>query len=333
MTHTERVEAVLRGAPVDRLPVSFWRHFYLAERTPQGLAQSMLYFWRRYQWDFLKVNPRATYQAEAWGTQPKYGADEHSGEELAEWPVKRTSDWASIKPVSPAARPLAEQLEALERIKRGLDGGCLFIETVSSPLSTLGMLAGGPDRVKEDIVEAPEAVHNALGAVTETLGAFVEEVLKVADGIFYATTIWAASEHLTPRLYEEFGRPYDLQVLSHAQSARLNILHVCQSHNFVRDLMDYPTHVVHWDVYAPGNPDLLDVAKLTDKVLMGGVDGARVLRVARPAEVRAHIESLIAGEKPAKFIVGAGCVVDTHTPDDNLMTVKTVLAGQEEAPA
>jgi hypothetical protein len=66
---------------------------------------------------------------------------------------------------------------------------------------------------------------------------------------------------------------------------------------------------------------------------MGGVDGARVLRVARPVEIRAHIESLVAGEKPAKFIVGAGCVVDTHTPDDNLMAVKTVLGGREETSA
>lgn len=326
MTHTERIDAVLAGESVDRLPVSFWRHFYLAERTAQGLAQAMLYFWRRYQWDFLKVNPRSSYQAEAWGVVPKFGGDEHTKEEVAEWPVQKTSDWANIEPISATEGPFAEQLEALERVKQGLDGECYFIETVFSPLATLGKLAGGPEQVKEDMVEAPEVIHQALAAVTETLGAYVEEVLNVADGIFYATTIWAAAEHLTPKLYEEFGRPYDLEVLSHAQNARLNVLHVCQAQNFVRDLVDYPVHALNWNVYAAGNPDLLELAKLTDKVIIGGVDHERVLRHGRPGDIRAHIESLTAGERPPKFVIGPGCVIDTRTPDANLVTIKSALS-------
>jgi uroporphyrinogen decarboxylase len=308
MTHTERVDAVLAGEPVDRPPVSFWRHFYLAERTGQGLAQAMLYFWRRYQWDFLKVNPRSSYQAEVWGVVPKYGSDEHTKEELAEWPVRETADWAQITPRSAT------------------------IETVFSPLATLGKLAGSPDLVKQDMVEAPEAIHAALAAVSETLSAYVGEVLQVADGIFYATTIWAAAEHLTPKLYEEFGRPYDLQVLSHAQEARLNVLHVCQPHNFVRDLVDYPVHAINWNVYAAGNADLLEVARLTDKVLIGGVDHERVLFASGPDDVRAHIEGLLAGERPPRFIIGPGCVIDTRTRDANLTAVKAVLPGLGEGP-
>jgi len=331
MTHSERIEAALKGEPVDRLPVSFWRHYYLAERTGQGLAQAMLYFWRRYQWDFLKVNPRSCYQAEGWGAVPKYGSDEHTAETLAEWPVTETSDWARITPVSPAEGPFAEQLEALGRIKAGLEGQCYFVETVFSPLSTLGKLAGGPELVKQDMVEAPEAIHAALAAVAETLGAYVEEVLKLADGIFYATTIWAAGEHLTPKLYEEFGRPYDLQVLSCAQEARFNILHVCQPNNFVRDLVDYPVHAINWNVYAPGNADLLEVARLTDKTIIGGVDHERVLLHGSPVDVRAHVEGLLGGEKPAKFVVGPGCVVDTRTPDQNLTTIKAVVSGLSAA--
>jgi len=329
MTHTERIDTVLRGEQPDRPPVAFWRHFYLAERTGQGLAQAMLYFWRRYQWDFLKVNPCSSYQAEAWGVEPKYGGDEHTPEELAEWPVHDTTDWSKIVAVSGTDGPFAEQLEALERVKKGLEGQCYFIETVFSPLATLGKLAGDPEQVKQDIVDAPEAIHEALSAVTETLCAFVDEVLKIADGLFYATTVWAAGEHLTPKLYEEFGRPYDLQVLSHAQEATFNVLHVCRPNNFVRDLVDYPVHAINWNTYAAGNPDLLEVAKLTDKVIVGGVDHERVLRSGEPRDIRAHIEGLLAGETPAKFVLGPGCVISTNTPDRNLTAAKGVLAGRE----
>ncbi len=333
MTHVERIEAVLKGEPVDRLPVSFWRHYYLAERTGQGLAQAMLYFWRRYQWDFLKVNPRSCYQAEAWGAEPKYGSDEHTPDTLTEWPVTQTSDWAEVAPVSPTEGPFAEQLEALSRIKEGLAGECYFIETVFSPLATLGKLSGGPEPVKQGMVDAPDAIHAALAAVAETLAGYVEEVLKLADGIFFATTIWAANEHLTPTLYEEFGRPYDLQVLSRAQQAHFNVLHVCQEDNFVRQLVDYPVHAINWNGYASGNPDLLELAGLTDTVLIGGIDHERVLLGGRASEVRAHVEGLLAGDLPPKFVVGGGCVIDTRTSYPNLMEVKNVLAGGVEEPA
>ena len=59
MTHQERVTAALRSEEVDRPAVSMWRHFYGQETTAEGLAQAMLAFQRRYDWDFMKVNPRA----------------------------------------------------------------------------------------------------------------------------------------------------------------------------------------------------------------------------------------------------------------------------------
>ena len=60
----ERVQAALAGEPVDWPPVSMWRHFYEFEETAEGLAEAMLGFQRRYDWDFMKVNPRASYHAE-----------------------------------------------------------------------------------------------------------------------------------------------------------------------------------------------------------------------------------------------------------------------------
>ena len=72
MTHRVRVTAALRGEDVDRPPVSMWRHFYEAETSAEGLAEAMLGFQRSYDWDFMKVNPRASYHAERWGLQTDY---------------------------------------------------------------------------------------------------------------------------------------------------------------------------------------------------------------------------------------------------------------------
>ena len=67
MNKRERVEAALRGEPVDRVPISMWGHNYLKEWTPEGLAEAMLENYRAYDWDYMKVNPRASYHVEDWG--------------------------------------------------------------------------------------------------------------------------------------------------------------------------------------------------------------------------------------------------------------------------
>ena len=67
MNHRERVLACLAGEYVDRPPASMWRHFYAEETAPDTLAEAMLGFQREYDWDFMKVNPRASYHAEDWG--------------------------------------------------------------------------------------------------------------------------------------------------------------------------------------------------------------------------------------------------------------------------
>ena len=39
MNKRERVDAALRGQPVDRVPISFWGHDYLREWSAEGLSR------------------------------------------------------------------------------------------------------------------------------------------------------------------------------------------------------------------------------------------------------------------------------------------------------
>jgi hypothetical protein len=39
MSHWERIQAALKGAEVDRAPVSLWRHFPGDDATASGLAK------------------------------------------------------------------------------------------------------------------------------------------------------------------------------------------------------------------------------------------------------------------------------------------------------
>ena len=50
-------------------PVSAWWHDFPREWSADGIAEATLEAYRKYDWDFVKVNPRACYYAEDWGAK------------------------------------------------------------------------------------------------------------------------------------------------------------------------------------------------------------------------------------------------------------------------
>ena len=93
MNRRERVRAALQGKPVDRPPISFWRHFFEKETSAAGLAEAMLGFQHTYDWDFMKVNPRACYHEEPWGCRFQYSGQPHINPRLIEAAIKTPDDW------------------------------------------------------------------------------------------------------------------------------------------------------------------------------------------------------------------------------------------------
>ena len=56
MTKKERVRRALAGQPVDKVPVSFWRHFAGADSMSQKqVAQEHLKFYQQTDLDFIKI--------------------------------------------------------------------------------------------------------------------------------------------------------------------------------------------------------------------------------------------------------------------------------------
>ena len=109
MSKKERVAAALRGEPVDRVPISFWGHNYLKEWSAEGLAGAMLENYRRYGWDWMKVNPRASYFVEDWGAVLYPSGDANKGPTFVQVPIKDASDWRRLRPLEPDKGVLGEQ--------------------------------------------------------------------------------------------------------------------------------------------------------------------------------------------------------------------------------
>src|SRR5260370_5127160 len=64
----DRVEAALAMGMADRPPVGAWGHTYHEEWSPDALAAITVERARRFGWDFVKFQPRASCFAEAFGS-------------------------------------------------------------------------------------------------------------------------------------------------------------------------------------------------------------------------------------------------------------------------
>ncbi|MEX1255470.1 MAG: uroporphyrinogen decarboxylase family protein [Dehalococcoidia bacterium] len=331
MTKRERVLSTLRGADVDRVPVSFWGHDFIREWSAEGLAAAMLESVRTFDYDYLKVNPRATYYSEAWGCSYRPPRDPTIHPQVETWLLHAASDLEKVKPVAGTSGPFAEQLDALRLIGEGLGGEVPFVQTVFSPLSVVGRLANGQEPVRSWMTETPDALHGVLDAVTETLAAYSRACLDAGtDGIFFATTEWATFDVLTWDQYEVFGKPYDLRVLEAVQGAPFNILHVCRPNNMLDRLLDYPAAAVSWAIHAPGNASLADIQAKTDKAVMGGVDERHGLILGSPGDVRAQVVDALEQTGGRGFLLAPGCSISPQTPSANL---RAALEAAQGAPA
>ena len=327
--HRERLECILAGDRPDRPAASFWRHFFHMESTAEGTTEAMVWFQRRYDWDFVKINPRADYHVQDWGVQLGYSRDEFKKHTKVAFPIETAADWARIQPLAPSAPALAEHLKVVSEVRKALGKEIHLFMTVFTPLSLLGRLVGDLPRTVGYLREDTELVLAALEAVTTTYERFVSEVRNAgADGLFFATTHWASSELITWAEYERFGVPFDLRVIRAAEADAVNILHVCDPHCYLEELaaLDYNSPMLSWDSEHPTNVPLDRALGLfPTKVLVGGVDHEGWLRYASPEEITRRIQRLKVGYDGSRLIVGPGCAIPPEVPDINLRAIREAL--------
>ncbi|HET7904057.1 MAG TPA: uroporphyrinogen decarboxylase family protein [Candidatus Eisenbacteria bacterium] len=326
MTRRERIRKTLAGEPTDRPPISFWRHFYHREGAAADLAASMLEFQKRFDWDVLKVNPRASYHVEDWGVRTaRPGTGPLDKPKVVSSPVVEPADWEKIRPIDPTRGVLGEHLDALERIAAEVQGEADWLMTVFNPISIAADLVNDDARFQDHLRHHGERVHGALRAITETFAGFAREcAARGASGLFFATTDWANDTRIDRAVMEEFGRPYDLRVLAETAALPLNAIHVCGPGAYVDAFLDYPVSVVSWADRAPRNPSITDLRARTAKTLLAGVAHDGVF-VSGPAEaVQEEARRALGESGGSRFILGPGCAVPAAAPLEHFQAVREV---------
>lgn len=326
MDHTDRLAALAEGVKADRPPVSLWRHFYKDEDSLDKFVEMMVGWQRQYDWDFMKINPRASYQYEPWGVIMFPSPDRATKAERIGFPVQRPIDWLKIVPL-PVTHPQFDfQLKAISRIRREFKRPFRITMTVFNPISLLGDMVPREEVLLTSIREHPELVHSALRAVTDTFVQLVHEFRNAgADGLFFATTQWASADRLTVEELHRFALPYDQEVWSAAGQGSFNILHVCDRNIYLAEYNQFRADLTNWDVALPGNPSMEEGFTLIRRPVLGGIHHETDLITDTPEQISGKVRRLVDTNYEIPYSVGPGCAIPVTTPDANVAAVRAAI--------
>jgi uroporphyrinogen decarboxylase len=204
-----------------------------------------------------------------------------------------------------------------------------ILMTVFTPLAVAGRMVEDDNLLADHLHNHPDKVLSALEAITQTFERYTVELRNAgADGLFFATTQWASSNLISWPEYEQFGVPFDLRVIGAAGDDAINLLHVCSSSNFLKELvkLEYPCQMYNWDAEHPTNLPLDKAPILIDKgSIVGGADRDGWLLHGSPDEIRSKMDRIKSDFKPSQLIIGPGCSIPPEVPMENLQAVRDKL--------
>ena len=311
----------------DRPPVGAWGHTYRQEWSPPDLAAITVERARKFGWDFVKFQPRATFFAEAFGSVYHPSGHALRAPILIKPAVPDLESWRSVSVVNQKA--FDDQVEAIGIVARELGRDVPVIQTVFSPLTVGGYLVGkSQSRVVRELRKNPELVGPALERIAAALVDFSRRSVEAgAAGIFYAISGYAGRNVMREEAYRDLVLPYDLAVLDALpKSAWFNVLHLCGSNLNFSLARDLPSHAVSWSIHNQGNPSLAEGREVAGRAVMGGLSQRSALVYGPALRIEEEVREAIRSTGGRGLLLAPGCSVPPRVRSVNLEAMATAVA-------
>ena len=318
-TKRKRLEAAIAGEKPDRVPVALWRHWPGDDHDAQALAAAHLKWQQDFDWDLLKVGPSSSYSVDDWGVETQWVGHIEGTREYVRRAVTAPEDWETLLPLEPNEGMLATQIEALRLIGEGVGDSVPFIATIFSPLSQAKHLAGDPVLLSH-MRSQPDALHEGLETITESTLRFIEAAKSTGiAGIFLAVQ-HARYPLLSRAEFQEFGRAYDLRVLTAVEDLWCNMVHLHSSEVMFDLVADYPAQFLNWH----DRETHISLDEGLDQIkgaASGGIDHW-TLHTDSPAGLLAEAEDALEQTNGRRLLLGTGCVIMVTTPTRNIRALR-----------
>lgn len=311
----------------DRPPVGAWGHTYREEWSPRELAAITVERARRFGWDFVKFQPRASCFAEAFGSEYRAANHRLRAPMLIKEAVPDFEAWSTLSLVTRKA--LDDQVDSIGMVARELGRDVPAIQTVFSPLTVGGYLVGkSQSRIVRELRRQPEVVLPALEKVAAALIDFSHRSIEAgAAGIFYAISGYAGKDVMPESVYRELVLPLDRKVVeAMPSSAWFNVLHLCGSKLNFELSRELPVHAVSWSIHNQGNPSLGEGQKIAGRAVMGGLGQRSTLIYGPTTRIEQEARHAIAETGGRGLLIAPGCSVPPRVREVNLSAMVEAVA-------
>ncbi len=305
MTKFERIQAAIRGEPVDRVPYSLWYHFRLNPPAGETLANAELEFYEKYDPDLLKVMHDIPYEMPVGMTS-----------------IQTLDDWAKLPVLPPDKGNFGEQLAALRIIQRRKNDDAPMVDTVFNVFAYAQKIS--QQQMLNHLRQNPEKVRVGLDRIAQSLAGYAKKLVEEGVGVYLAVA-GASADLATPEEYARYFLPLDEMVLDAALGASVNVLHI-HGENIYFDLLlplASKAHVLSWSnrITSPSIPEAR--LKYTG-CIMAGVDEMNIKSLTRE-QVKAQVTETIEQTRGRGVIVAPGCAVPTDTPPELLLAIREAV--------
>ncbi|MGM9991602.1 MAG: uroporphyrinogen decarboxylase family protein [Candidatus Bruticola sp.] len=269
MNSSERLQAALAGAEVDRPPFSFWYNFGLQHMSGDAVADIHIAFARRFELDYLRVMNSYPYPLSSLRSFDK------------------ASDFLQIPSIVAEEGFWGHQLRALDKIVRYFKNQIWVVDSVDSPWTVLCKLSS-PEMVLNAARRRPEIIKAVLDVISSSQAKYVAKAIDIGvNGIFFTLTE-AAYDILDPLSHEELCQPYNNRVLEAAASAPFNILRIDSKRLYFDTLKSYRTQVVSWPHFSV-KQSLRGGASEWKRSVIGGINHETIAHES-PNNINAYFE-------------------------------------------
>ncbi|MCP4416344.1 MAG: uroporphyrinogen decarboxylase [Chloroflexi bacterium] len=318
----KRLEATIAGEKPDRMPVALWRHWPGDDQRGTSLAAVHLKWQQDYDWDLLKVGPASSYAVAGWGLRDRWVGHIEGTREATYLPMQQPFDWEALTPLDPKKGMLAEYIESLQLVCDSVGEEVPVMATIFAPLAQAKKMAG-QDVLAGHLREHPDLFRQGLEVITESTLRTIEAAKEAGiSGIFYAVQ-HARYPLLSRAEFSEFGRPFDLEIMSAVDDLWCNMVHI-HSTDVMFDLAaDYPAQFINWHDRETGIR-LEDGLQQIQGAASGGVDHW-TLHAESPDGTIAEAQDAMAQTNGRRLLLGTGCVAMVTTPLQNIRALREVV--------
>lgn len=327
----ERVQYVLDGKIPDRPPITAYRHFPNVEREPKELAETMVEWQKKYDWDIVKIHPSAVFMQEVYGDQFDY----HDYDGLFPKKISRattTDDLSLFVEKDANNNVLKDHIEAARLIKQNLDEDVPILHTLFTPLTVITNVFECPfvrrhfdadrkdNKIFKIIHDREDELLEALNNITKTYINYWKSLKETGiDGLFYAGISWARDEYMTYSEWEKYVKQFDIKFLNEVKKdGGIIMYHTCGIKSNPQRFIDYPIDILHWDQGAEKNPSIKESLDFLNGITpMGGVDEMLFGNNAEEKIKNAADEEII-NNKNIPYILAPYCSIDINSSDEEV---------------